>query len=96
MDQLTSRQLSEWEAYDRLEPIGQRRDDYRMAILSSLIVNLTRQVHGKKGVKMTTPEDFVPDWGGDRKEVGPLKQSTEEQKKILLGIVKAHNKSIKK
>ena len=90
---MSSWQISEWEAYDKIDPIGTWREDFRMAYLSSLITNLVISVHGKKGAKTTTPIDFMPDWTGEGKE--PKKQSTEEMKQILLGIASAQNKKVK-
>lgn len=84
--------MSEWEAYDRMDPIGTWREDFRMAYLSSLITNLTISVHGKKGAKQTTIMDFMPKWDslGDEKEVKV--QSVEDMKKALLEIAGAQNK----
>lgn len=98
MAELSSRQLSEWEAYDRLDPIASWRDDFRTAQLMALIVNLvTRIFHDKKKgplPKETVPLDFMPDWSGQRAEV-PKTQSVEEMKSILLNIASTHNKRIK-
>ncbi len=95
LDQLTSVQLSEWEAYDRLDPIGTWRDDIRIASLSSLITNITKALYPEKGVEpvMTTPMDFMVDWGteGDEEEDVP-QQSVEEQKRILFGIARSLRK----
>jgi hypothetical protein len=85
--------LSEWEAYDRIDPIGTWREDFRMAYLSSLVTNLVISVHGKKGAKTTSPMDFMPDWG-EEKSKEPKKQSVEEMKEILLGIAKMQNKRV--
>lgn len=88
MDQLTSEQLSEWEAYDRLDPIGAGREDYRWANLLSTITNLAICVHGKKGAKLTTIDEFIIDWyPEDKEQVVPV-QSVEEMKKTLMGIAK--------
>lgn len=95
MEQLTSVQLGEWEAYDRLDPIGTWRDDFRLAYLSSLITNLTLSVHGKKGVKMTNPMDFMLDWDGTMKQE-PKKQSVEEMKEILMQFAKTQNKRVER
>jgi len=94
LDQLTSKQISEWEVYDRIDPIGTWRDDFRIAKLESLIVNIVQQLYAKKGhtPTITTPLDYMPDWSGERKEAEPKKQSVEEMKSILLGIAKSQNK----
>jgi hypothetical protein len=90
---LTGWQISEWEAYDKIDPIGSWREDFRMAFLSSLITNLVISVHGKKGAKTTSPVDFMPNWTGEEKE--PKRQSTEEMKQILLGIASTQNKRVR-
>lgn len=94
MDQLTSAQLSEWEAYDRLDPIGTWRDDYRMAVLDSLIVNIVSRLYAKKGhtPKEVTPTEFMPNWSGEKKIA--KRQSVEDMKQALLSIAKSVNKRV--
>ena len=96
MDQLSSKQISEWEAYDRIDPIGTWRDDFRLAKIESLITNIVQQLYAKKGStpKLTTPIDFMVDWTGD-KVVEPKKQSVEDMKSILLGIAGSQNKKVR-
>jgi len=95
LDELTSVQISEWEAYDKIDPIGTWRDDFRMANLAAIITNIVNCLYSKKGsqLKLTTPLDFMPDWSNDKKEVS-IKQSPEEMKESLLRFVKIHNKKI--
>jgi predicted Zn-dependent protease with MMP-like domain len=71
-------QLSEWEAYDRIDPIGTWRADFRGAKLESLILNIVNQLYAEKGKKpvVTTALDFMPDWIGDK--VDDKKVSTPE------------------
>jgi hypothetical protein len=88
---LTSSQLSEWEAYDRIDPIGSWRDDFRMAYLASVMTNLTIGVHGKKGTKQTPLIDFMPDWDITApKEV--KKQSIEDMKRAFKDIMSSQKK----
>jgi hypothetical protein len=96
LDQLTSKQISEWEAVDRIDPIGEWRNDFRIAKLESLITNIVQQLYAKKGVtpKLTTPLDFMVDWSGEAKVQEPKKQSVEEMKQLLLGIAKSQNKKV--
>ena len=95
MDNITSKQFSEWEAYDRLEPIGTWREDYRLAYLCALLTNLTISVHGKQGTKSTNPIDFMLEWDlGKAKE--PKKQSLEEMKTVLKGIASHVNKKVER
>lgn len=86
MDQLTSTQLSEWEAYNRLEPIGRYRDDYRTALLCAVVANITR----KKGTKLATIDDFMLNW--DTEQPKKRKQSLSEMKTILLTIKQHYNR----
>jgi hypothetical protein len=94
LDQLTSKQLSEWEAYDRLDPVGKWRDDFRLAYLSSLLTNLTVSVYGKKGAVMTNPIDFMLDWDVEGEGKQPKQQSVEEMKQILLGFARSQNRKV--
>ena len=94
LDHLTSAQLSEWEAYDRLDPVGTWREDFRMANIICYIVNTARSIHGKKGIKMTTPIDFMPQWDEEGERDTVKTQSVEEMKQILLGLGKMKFKKI--
>jgi len=60
LQQLTLSQLQEWEAYDKIDPLGEERMDLRFAMLESLIMNLFLSVFGKEGTQLTTPKEFLP------------------------------------
>lgn len=96
MDQITSKQLSEWEAFDRIDPIGSWRDDFRLAKIESLITNIVTSLYSKKGNSpvMTTPLDFMVDWSGEEKPGKTKEQIIEEQKQILLSFAKSQNKRV--
>ena len=99
MDQLTSKQISEWEAFDRIDPIGKWREDFRFAKLESLLINIVNQLYHdpKKGKPaMTSPLDFMPDWSGEFKYQEPKKQSVEEMKEVLMSIASSQNKKVKR
>lgn len=91
MNQLTSKQISEWEAYDRLDPIGTWRDDFRLAYLSSLVTNIAIRTQGKEGTKLTVPTDFMLEWGKEKEEI--VQQSMEDMKMTILEI--AHTQNVK-
>ena len=93
MEQLTSKQISEWEAYDRIDPIGTWRDDFRLAKIESLITNIVQQLYAKKGTKpvLTTPLDFMVDWTGDKGHE-PKQQSVEEMKAVMMGFMNDQKK----
>ena len=87
MDQLTSYQISEWEAYDQLDPIGEWRDDFRMASIMAQMRNLITWAHAKKGSENTCV-DFMPDWDVTAPKE-QKKQSVDEMKQVFKDIVKA-------
>lgn len=91
MDCLTSEQLAEWEAYDRLEPIGGFRQDYRFAQVCHLIFELAQSIYGKKDKRTRShPTDFMP-WGPMEKPKAK-KQTAEEIKTALTAIFKQRTK----
>lgn len=97
LNELTSVQLSEWEAYDRLDPIGEWRADFRTASLISKVVNIAQAIWGKKGVEMTAPINFMPEWDKDEEEIiEPKRQSIGEMKQILLGMTGIQNRKVTK
>jgi adenine-specific DNA glycosylase len=92
LDQLTSEQLSEWEAFDRLDPIGKWRDEFNFAVLDSLIVNIVSRLYSKKGhtPREVSPTEFMPNWSGEKKIA--RKQSVEEMKQALMALAKSVSK----
>jgi hypothetical protein len=94
LENLTSAQVSEWLAYDRIDPIGKDRDEYGWGMICSVVTNLAKEIYKTKGTtpKFVHPVDFIPKWG----DVGkPKVQTVEEQKSILMAMVKRHNKRVK-
>ena len=92
MGQITSAQLSEWEAYDKIDPIGSWREDYRIAVLDALIVNIVSKLYAKKGStpKEVLPTDFMPNWTGEKRI--ERKQSVSDMKQVLMSIAAAAKK----
>lgn len=91
LDKLTINQLLEWEAYDKIDPIGKWREDFHMSYLATLITNIARAVHAKKGTQMTEIEDHMPAWGVSEEDKPVKKQTVTEMKEILLGIAREQN-----
>lgn len=89
---MTASQLAEWEAYDKLEPIGEWRGDFRTALLCSIVVNLAKSVYGKKGDKMSDVLEFMPDWAGERPTQKVVKQTMKEMKGILKALAETSEK----
>ncbi|WP_111166113.1 phage tail assembly protein T [Spongiactinospora gelatinilytica] len=64
---MSSRELTEWRAYERLTgPLGQQRDDNLAARTAFYIVSA---LSGDKGRKPKF-SDFLPNWGLTREDIG--------------------------
>ena len=62
---ISSRELTEWAAYERRAgPLGGRRGDVHMAVVSAAIYNTNR----KKGSKAIDPEKLLPVWDNHQSE----------------------------
>lgn len=73
LERISSRELTEWQAFEQLEgPIGPVRDDLRAAIPASVIANVNRDT--KKRRKPFSPMDFIPKWGEEAPEKTPEQQ----------------------
>jgi hypothetical protein len=95
LDRLTSEQVSEWQAYDQLDPVGVWRNDFGYALLCSVITNLVIGVHGKKGTKLAEPKDFLPQWGNE--EVKEIEgQTVQQMKDYMMQFAKTYNTQFKR
>lgn len=90
LEQLSVRQIAEWEAYLRIDPLQGYKEDVRFALMAQVITNLMISAHGKKGSKMVDMNDFLIDWdfGGKAEE----KQTPEQMKEILMALAASVNK----
>jgi len=87
LDRIDSRELSEWIAFFRIEPLPSEKADWRHGHLSQTIVNAL--VGGKnRRVKIA---DFIPEWG-KKIEKG---KSPEHMKAIMKAFTVSHNGSKK-
>ncbi len=59
-----SREITEWMAYSKVEPFGLYQEDFRMAMICSVLANCNRDPKKKK--EPYKPEDFIPDYLGAR------------------------------
>jgi formiminotetrahydrofolate cyclodeaminase len=58
LEEMSSSEVADWMAYERLEPWGEERADLRTGILASLVANVTRG----KDQKPYGPAEFMPDF----------------------------------
>lgn len=102
MDQITSAQFSEWEAYDKLDPIGSWRSDFNAAHIISTMTNIANSIYHEEGKPLiqTTIDEFMPIWDKEerkkRKIKTPEKQSPETLKDALLSFARSHNARLEK
>jgi hypothetical protein len=61
LERVESAELSEWMAYDQLDPFGNYRGDLQSAIVASTIANVN--LNRKKRKKPFSPDDFIPEFG---------------------------------
>ena len=81
MDEISSAELTEWIAYDMIDPIGDERADLRAGIIASTVI---RAACPKADVK---PIDFMPDFDGlreKRKQKKPRQTVEEMQRQLMI------------
>lgn len=86
----TSRELTEWMAYERLEPFGERVTQMMLAQLTATVANLPAAYHGKTG--KAKAEDLMPrfvdedekflDWRELMKRMKVLTAAAKETKHV--------------
>lgn len=85
---ITAKQLLGWEAYMRLEPFGELRDDYRAASIVQMIFNM-----GVAKAKDRKPiGHFLLKWGEQEPE---RRQTWQEQQKIMTLLARAYSTPVK-
>jgi hypothetical protein len=59
LGEMDSHELSEWMAFDMVDPVGGKRGDYQAATVASTIANANRG----KGQRALHINDFMPEYG---------------------------------
>lgn len=88
-------QIIGWETYYRIHPPESLRQDFRMALLTSVITNIAIGSHGKAGAKLSETADYLIDWDYIKEEETP-RQSVDEMKAFMLSFASKQNKMIAK
>ncbi len=93
---MNSAQLSEWQVYNRLDPIGEWRNDFRFADLEALIINTVRMLYAEKGkiIELVKPTDLMLEWGKEKK-AEPKRQNLDAMKEMFKRIAKISGNPIK-
>ncbi len=81
LTRISSRELTEWEAFFLMQPFGHDRWDLGFAIVAQTIANVNR----RRNHKRYQPKDFMPRWGTK----GKLVQSEAEQLEIVEALNRA-------
>jgi hypothetical protein len=89
---LTAQQISEWEAFNRIQPIGSERYDFYFAQLMTTFHNIAVGFSGSKTAKQFEMKDFIPNWTGIEEE--PEVMSPEEIKQFWITFAENHNKKV--
>jgi len=64
LGRISSRELTEWQAYCGIEPFGEDRSDLRAGIMASTVANVFR----KSGTKPYKAQDFMPKFGSKKQD----------------------------
>ena len=64
LSRISSRELTEWQAYYGLEPFGEDRADLRAGIVASTVANVYR----KSGTQPYKAQDFMPKFGKEKQD----------------------------
>lgn len=93
---MSSHEFTEWIAFSRLQPFGERRADMRMAMMMAQMANIFRD---PKSSKEFTAEDFMPDFEkaldemNEREEI-PEKERVWQKVKSVFGSLVERSKKI--
>ncbi|MFH1619217.1 MAG: DUF4035 domain-containing protein [bacterium] len=85
LSRMPSYELTEWMAYDKIDPFGQERADLRNGVLCALIANRFEML-GKKGRRRRyKPADFMPKFGKERDSSETMLQKVKQLNAMLRG-----------
>ena len=83
--EMTAKELTEWMVYYSVEPFGGAREDYRAALVSSIVAN----VNGAK----VKPDDFIKPWNYKEEQAARVEAESGDafnaQQKAQMTLLKA-------
>lgn len=80
---ITARQFVEWEAYARMEPFNELREDYRAASIAQMVFNMAVAVKDRKDI-----DAFLLKFGEREPE---RHQTWQEQKALMMAVAMAYS-----
>ena len=91
LEQIDSRELTEWMAYSTIEPFGESVADYRHGIAVAALANVNRD-HKKRRAPFV-PEDFIP-WHESHRSAKPDRavfvDDPERQANLIRQLLSVH------
>ncbi len=75
LKELPYQQFLEWQEFDRIEPIGQKRGDWQVASVCSLLANIAASRSGSE--HRFTTRDFLLEWR-DASELAKVETETKQ------------------
>lgn len=79
MKRMPSSALTEWMAYDLIDPIGSGRIDAGFGLVAATIVNVRR----KRGRRAVKPIEMYPSWDQEFLKAHPARQTWQAQLSIV-------------
>jgi hypothetical protein len=76
--------LTEWRAFEQLEPFGDRRRDLQAAIIAQTLAN----VHRRQGTPPYKITDFMPDFDRQPAEAQPVSDQMEVLRRLTRAMQK--------
>lgn len=86
---MTSREVVELVAAERLDPPIGLRLDFLVSMLCAVVVNTTPR---KKGAQAAKPAEFMPKWGGEQKKIPRTKDEIAAVEKQVRSVMEAFRK----
>lgn len=86
LDTVESAELTEWIAFDRIDPFGESRADLRAGIVASTMVN--HSAYPPKPEDRARPVDFMP-FRDKPKPKAPAPLDPETQSRAIIALLKS-------
>lgn len=92
LQRVSSKEMTQWLAFYRLEPFGRYFDDYGAGVVASTIANVNRS----RNSGAFKPTDFTPNWGEGDTDNTDKRQPISEMRDVLMSFVSSKPKRNKK
>lgn len=83
LEEIDADEFAEWQAFDRIEPLGGLAEDYRFGLIASVLLN----IHRRKGAPAVDPLELFP-W---QKEPPDPERDNEKVRKAVDRLIQRGN-----